>query len=222
MRLEVDEVRVHEIHVEDRPADRPLLSEAERERADRFYFERDRVLFTAAHAGLRRVLAEHLDGDPAGLGFEEDDLGRPGLVGVEGLHFSLSHSGDRALVAVACMPRVGVDVEVHRDRIELERLAERNFSLAERAELLECRGEDLVRGFFRIWTRKEAYVKALGKGLRHPLEDFDVNMGDQARFGSFRDGSDPARWSRVDLSLGANRAGALAVELPAVRVRLTR
>jgi 4'-phosphopantetheinyl transferase len=110
---------------------------------------------------------------------------------------------------------------VHRDRIDLQRLAARNFTPAELVDLDGLEGEDFRDGFFRVWTRKEAYVKALGQGLYHSLADFDVNAADEARFGAFRDGSDLERWSLIDLPLGPGRSGALAVELAAVRLRRT-
>ena len=217
-----DEVHVHAAEAFSvTSADRAVLSEEERDRTIRFYFERDRILFIAAHAALRRVLAAHLDENPAGLRFETDKRGRPHVVGKEGLHFSLSHSGDRALVAVARTPTVGVDVEVYRDGIDFERLAERNYTEAEREELAGLAGDELRLAFYRVWTRKEAYVKALGKGLYHPLADFDVSAGEQARFHAFRDGSSLDSWSLVDLALNGQRVGALAVKMNAPRLRRT-
>jgi 4'-phosphopantetheinyl transferase len=217
-----DLVVVHVLEVgEERPSDRALLSAVERGRADAFHFARDRALYTAAHAGLRRVLARELGAEPAELAFTVEEGGRPRLAGETGLHFSLSHAGDRALVAVARTPRVGVDVEVARPGVDVERLAARNYTASERAELAALAGDERRSAFYRVWTRKEAYVKALGKGLFHPLDAFDVSAGTPARFGGFRDGSRLADWSLFDLDLGAGRAGALAVELPAARVRLT-
>ena len=216
-----DEVRVVVVEVEPGAESwaRPLLAPAEVERADRFHFARDRVLFTVAHGALRRVLGAYLGADPAALAFEREAGGRPVLPGGE-LHFSLSHSGDRALVAVAPFPRLGVDVEVFRAGLDLARLAERNYTPAERGELAAA-GAD-PRAFFRVWTRKEAYVKALGKGLYHPLADFDVSAGPEARFLAFRDGSRLEGWSLVDLDLGPGRAGALAAGRPGARVVMTR
>jgi 4'-phosphopantetheinyl transferase len=219
--MSADLVVVHVFRVdEERAEDRALLSAGERARADAFHFARDRALYTAAHAGLRRALAGELGAEPAELAFTADPGGRPRLAGAAELHFSLSHAGDRALVAVARTPRVGVDVEVVRPDIEVERLAARNYTASERAELSALAGAERLLAFYRVWTRKEAYVKALGKGLLHPLDAFDVSAGATARFGGFRDGSRLEAWSLHDLELGAGRAGALAVELAAPRVRL--
>ena len=206
---------------EERAEDRALLSAEERERADRFHFARDRALYTAAHAGLRRALARELAARPEELCFAVDPGGRPRLLGASDLHFSLSHSGDRALVALARTPRVGVDVEVFRSGVDRERLAARNFSASEQGELLGLSGPEHERAFYRVWTRKEAYVKALGRGLYHPLDAFDVTAGEAARFVAFRDGSRPEAWTLLDLDLGRGRAGALAVELAAARLTLS-
>jgi len=219
--MSADLVVVHVLAVgAERPEDRALLSPGERARADAFHFARDRALYTAAHAGLRRVLAAELGALPAELSFTLEAGGRPRLAGAGELHFSLSHAGDRALVAVARTPRVGVDVEVERADVDVGRLSARHFTASERAELAALEDALRLKAFYRVWTRKEAYVKALGKGLFHPLDAFDVSAGAPARFAGFRDGSRLADWSLVDLDLGAGRAGALAVELPAARVRL--
>jgi 4'-phosphopantetheinyl transferase len=213
------EVLVHVLAVGDeRPEDRALLSAEERDRADRFRFAKDRALYTAAHAGLRRALARELAARPEELAFATEAGGRPRLLGGADLCFSLSHSGDRALVALARTPRLGVDVEVFRPGVDRARLAARNFTPAEQAELRALDGQHLEHAFYRIWTRKEAYVKALGRGLYHPLDAFDVSAGAEARFVAFRDGSKAEAWSLFDLELGAGRAGALAIELPAARL----
>jgi 4'-phosphopantetheinyl transferase len=217
----VEAVRVYVIAADvERAEDQGLLSAEERESAARFHFERDRRLYTAAHAGLRRALARELGADPREFAFAADAAGRPHLLGTTGLFFSLSHSGDRALVAVARTPRLGVDVEWLRAGIDRERLAQRNFTPREQAELLALPEEERYLGFFRVWTRKEAYVKALGKGLYHPLADFDVSASLAAHFLAFRDGSRLSDWSLCDLDLGPGRAGALAIERGAAAVEL--
>jgi 4'-phosphopantetheinyl transferase len=203
---------------DERPEDRAVLSAEERDRADRFHFARDRALYTAAHAGLRRALARELGAQPEELAFAVEPGGRPRLAGAPELFFSLSHSGDRALIALGRTPRLGADVEVFRPGVDRARLAERHFTERERGELAALgAGEDEL-GFYRVWTRKEAYVKALGRGLYHPLDAFDVSAGAAARFMAFRDGSLTEAWSLFDLDLGPGRAGAVAVELSAARV----
>jgi len=210
-------------------ADRALLSADELARADRFVFDRDSRLFVTAHAALRRILGAAVGVAPERLAFELEEHGRPRLAG-GGPSFSLSHSGDRALVALGDVDRgdgggaqrIGVDVERFRDGIDVERFAARNFTPFERAELAALHGAERLRGFFRVWTRKEAYIKALGKGLHHPLQSFDVTTGADARFAALRDGEPHGEWSLFDLDLGQRRAGALAVHPRCASVRIER
>jgi 4'-phosphopantetheinyl transferase len=217
------EVVVYVVRVErERAEDRAVLSAAELAQADRFVFARDRILYATAHAALRRVLGAVLGVAPGDVRFERDGSGRPLLAG-GGPAFSLSHSGDRALVAVRESGRIGVDVERLRDGIDVDRFAARNFTAFERAQIEACgAGGPAARrqAFFRVWTRKEAYVKALGRGLLHPLSAFEVTAGEPAGFHVFRDGERIEDWSLHDLELGPRRAGALAASPPSGRVRL--
>jgi 4'-phosphopantetheinyl transferase len=215
------EARVHVVRVGgERAEDRALLAPEELERVDRFLFARDRELFVAAHAALRRALGAALDVPPRELRFEREEGGRPRLADGE-LAFSLSHSGRRALVALARTPEVGVDVEARRrGGLDLERVAARSFSPAERAALAVLTSAEREEAFHRIWTRKEAYVKALGRGLYHPLDAFDVSCSADARFLAFRDGSRIDEWGLLDLDAGEGYAAALALRPAPRRVDL--
>jgi 4'-phosphopantetheinyl transferase len=155
-----------------------MLSSQERQRADRYVLERSRDRFIFARAALRRILADELGEDARELRILEGPHGRPELAGLP-LHFNVSHSQDKALIAVSSTARIGVDIEalapIERD------LVERFFSSAEQASLAALAGPDWERGFYRCWTRKEAFVKALGRGLSLPLEDFDVTIDENPR-----------------------------------------
>jgi 4'-phosphopantetheinyl transferase len=153
------------------PCDDDCLDEGERARAARFVFERDRRRFISAHAQLRRVLGRWLDRDPASLRFAVGAHGKPS---VDGLQFNLSHSADRALVAVHPSLPVGIDIEEMRE-VEFTAIAERNFSPAERADLAAA--PDVRAAFYRIWCGKEAFIKLIGEGLHFPLHAFDVDQG---------------------------------------------
>jgi 4'-phosphopantetheinyl transferase len=153
-----------------------VISREERARAAAFRFPRDRDRFIARRGRTRRLLASYL-GVPANeITFWHNAFGKPVVAGDEGLHFSLSHSNGVALCAVAWERAVGCDLEWRDDRLASPETAERLFSLKERQSLRALRGEDWIEGFFNCWTRKEAYVKALGQGLSHPLDGFDVSL----------------------------------------------
>jgi 4'-phosphopantetheinyl transferase len=133
----------------------------------------------------------------------------------------MSHSGDRALVALTAEGRVGVDLEVVRDVPDAPRIAERFFSNEECAAL-DALGREAWRGaFFLCWTRKEAFIKALGAGLSHPLDAFAVTVSPYAPARLLRaDGVDggPSAWSLRDLSGLPAYAAAVAAEHPDIDV----
>lgn len=193
---------------------REILSNDERERADRFRFEQDRVCYTVARGVTRRLLGHYSDTDPAELRFEYGAHGKPFLPGSP-LRFNVSHSRGLGLIAATWGRELGVDVEAIREDLANEKIAERFFSPGEVAALLALPREERIRGFFRCWTRKEAFIKADGRGLTRGLATFDVTLspGEPARL--LRTVPDPEevhRWSMLGLDPGPGYAGALCVE----------
>jgi 4'-phosphopantetheinyl transferase len=148
----------------DLAAARALLSDDERVRADRFVFDLHRDRFVMCRAWLRARLGEHLGRDPRAVRFEYGPAGKPALAGV-GARFNVSHSDRYALLALAEHGEVGVDIERIRPMRDMEQVAERVFSAAERAALDRVPAERRVDAFFAGWTRKEAYIKARGEGI---------------------------------------------------------
>ena len=151
------------------------LSDAERERAARFRFERDRRRFVVARARLREELAKRLGGRPEAVEFAYGDNGKPRLPN-QALQFSVSHCDDVALFAFSQTAQVGVDVEAIRPVREADAIAVQFFSPLEHAGYAALAPRDRLLGFFRVWTRKEAYVKALGVGFSMALERFDLSV----------------------------------------------
>jgi len=156
-----------------------LLSAAERERAGRFVFPRDARRFIVGRARLRQLLAERLDAHPEAIELVDGPHGKPMLAdrGREGdLRFNMSRSEEVAVYALALGREVGIDVEGIRILPDADAIAARWFSPAEH-EVYEALGpEQRVFGFFNCWTRKEAFVKALGEGLSYRLDRFDVTL----------------------------------------------
>lgn len=140
-----------------------LLSEEERDRAERFHRAADRERFVAAHAGLRMILGEQLGRAPADLDFASE-AGKPRLRG-SNLRFSLSHSGDYALVAVARDLEVGVDLERVPGELDVYALAARFYSPAEACRLASRPADQQGRAFIEMWVQKEALLKAHGLGI---------------------------------------------------------
>ena len=196
---------------------RELLSADERGRADRFHFVRDRQRFMASRALLRTILAALLTDDPASLTFSYSETEKPFLASTHansGITFNVSHSGGIALYAFARHREVGVDVEQVRRDIEVEPIARRFFSVFEQGQLFALPEEDRNEAFFRCWTRKEAYIKAVGKGLSIPLSQFDVSLGaveTNALLATRLDKAEAAAWMLQEVPAGAGYRAALCV-----------
>jgi len=154
----------------------PLLDDEEHRRAARFRFDRDRRRFVVRRARLREILGDRTGVAPARLRFETGLNGKPRLRG-EPCHFSASHSGERLLVAIGD-EELGCDIERIVPDFDWQPIAGRFFTMTEQRALLST--PDGLHGFFRCWTRKEAFVKGLGLGLSYPLDAFDVSIGDAA------------------------------------------
>ena len=208
--LEISPTSVEELHV--------LLDTAEKERARRFYFERDRRRYSVAHGVLRTLLGAYLHMDARSLRFITNAYGKPALdpdLQTDQLQFNLSHSHELALLAITRRREVGVDVEYKRSDIEYDELARHSFSPFEQKRLRALPAEMKNAGFFACWTRKEAYIKARGMGLSLPLDLFDVSLDptEPARLlASREDPHEVERWTLVNLQPGAGYAGALIAE----------
>lgn len=209
--LEIDETLLARL--------RAILADDERRRAERFHFEKDRRHFTAGRGALRIVLARYLARRPEEVRFAYSSYGKPRLMDTDNssnLRFNLTHSHGLALLAVTRGRDIGVDVERLRDmERDGEPLAERFFSPREAAVLRSLPPELRREAFFHCWTRKEAYIKANGKGLSLPLDQFDVSLHPDepaALLATHHDPPEARRWSLRSLHPGEGFVGALAVE----------
>lgn len=187
------------------------LAEDERARANRFHFDKHRRHFVAGRGFLRALLARYLNTTPEEVQFAYGPYGKPVLDGEHRentLRFNASHSGDWAVYAFVQDHEIGVDVEHIKPDFETEGIAERFFSALEVQTLYALADEEKPAAFFRCWTRKEAYIKALGSGLSHPLDSFDVTFapGEPAAL------SRAEGWSLFDLDVAPEYAAALAIE----------
>jgi len=153
-----------------------VLSQDELGRATRFRFEHLRRSFIVAHGTQRVLLSRYLKIEPAGIQFMYGTKGKPSISGKNNIRFNLSHSGDFALLAVTLNCDVGVDVEQTRPLPDFANIADRYFSREETSELISLPAEQRERAFFVCWTRKEAYIKAVGDGLSTPLDSFRVTL----------------------------------------------
>jgi 4'-phosphopantetheinyl transferase len=177
-----------------------------------------------AHGRLREILAARLEVSPETLQFGAAEHGKPHLAGPEarsGLHFNLSHSGDRGLVGWAEHRHLGVDIELWRPLGDEAALVRRFFSPAENAAYEALPESQRTQGFFECWTRKEAYIKAVGRGLGLALDSFDVSFGPGREplllRGSVQVHGDRA-WSMAAPELGRGASAAVILEGDACHV----
>jgi 4'-phosphopantetheinyl transferase len=195
---------------------RRVLSDDEQVRASRFHFEKDARRFTVARGSVRSILGAYTQSRAQDLRFVYSAQGKPSLHRpVSDIRFNVSHSRDLALLAVALGRDLGVDVEWKNKDIEVEKLAERFFSIQEHRSLLSQGPELKIAAFFRGWTSKEAFLKAQGMGLSRSLNSFDVdmNVGQPARLLATRpDATEADRWFLRELDVAEEYAAAVAVE----------
>ncbi len=198
---------------------RASLSADEQVRADRFHFDRDRRRYIVARGGLRSIIGRYLDLPPGRLMFEYGPYGKPRLspaLGQPELHFNVTHSHELAVYAITRALEVGVDVEYTDRRVlDMDQLAERFFSRNENAVYCALPAQDRRAAFFRCWTRKEAFIKAIGEGLSHPLDRFDVTLTpDRPPVILTINGEpvDTTAWSLFHLEPTADYIGAIAVQ----------
>ncbi len=206
-------------YADDRDTLAALLSLEEQARAARFAFERDRQRFILSHGLLRLILARYLGTGAGQIQFVTGVHGKPAVSGSIGMsippEFSLSHSGDYALVALAAERAVGVDVELCRPGVEALKLAQRFFAPGESQAIARLQGEAQQHLFYRYWTAKEAYLKGRGVGLSLGLDRFEILFDGPsfaARVWSTDSGAFDPGWLVQSLPVSDHLAGALAVE----------
>jgi 4'-phosphopantetheinyl transferase len=202
-----------------------VLTSGELQRADRFRFEHLRTSYVLAHGALRFLLGGYLRIDPANVTFRSGQRGKPYLADYGAVQFNLSHSCNVALIAVARNSELGVDVERIRSVGGLYSIASRFFSPAETAALLGLPEEQRHQAFFLCWTRKEAYVKAIGEGLHAPLDRVRVALepGAPARFlRVLKSYGVLSEWQLHDLAISPDCASALAYRDPVRKTVLLR
>jgi len=200
---------------------RELLTPEERARADRKRVPLDARRTLASRACLRLLLGHYLQTDPAEIALTANAAGKPqlasGAAGTVPLEFNVSHSGDWLVLAFSRGLPLGVDVEEERE-LEFDDLVRSFFSPPERAAWTGLPAAARRRAFFSAWTRKEAYVKALGLGLLKPLDSFAVACGPDDERGLIWCASDdtaPQRWQIVPVAVAPGYACALAVDTAA-------
>ena len=221
------ELTTDEIHVWCASLDQPVsqfqmlsqtLSPDERMRAERFHFEKGRNRFIVGRGILRTILGSYLNIEPNQLQFCYGYNGKPALTNISGqeiICFNSSRSNRLALYGFARGREIGVDIEQIHDISKMDQIVERFFSAKENPAFRTLAKSKRKEAFFNCWTRKEAFIKAIGNGLSHPLDKFDVSLvpGEPARLLRIQGDSKAAfRWTIQELKPAFGFAAAIAVE----------
>ncbi len=199
---------------------RQILSADECDRANRYKRPIDQHKAVVTRATLRSLLSRYLGQSPTSIQFISSDSGKPSVVEhSSGIRFNLSHSGDYCVYAIARDLEVGVDIEQIRPDFDGLPIARRFFAACESDALANASAEDRARLFSQYWTCKEAYVKAIGKGLSYGLADFEVTVGAEPKiFDSTRMEVDG--WTLRALEPPTGYVAALVSQTPLKNVRL--
>ncbi|MEZ4646802.1 MAG: 4'-phosphopantetheinyl transferase superfamily protein [Chloroflexota bacterium] len=207
--LPPDAVHVWRAHLE--PGQRVVdelahvLAADEQARAARFYFERDRRRYIVGRGVLRTIIGRYLAVPPQSIQFTYTAHGKPELAAAMGFPtfaFNVSHSQTLALFAFSWGRVLGVDIEFARDLQDAKDIARINFSPREFAVFCQLSPAQQQEAFFNCWTRKEAFIKAIGEGLSYPLHQFDVTFvpGEAAKLVYVaEDAAEAARWRLLAL-----------------------
>lgn len=197
-----------------------FLSADEVERANRFYFKEDRRQFVVRRGILKQIITKYLDIDPKDLLFGYNSFGKPFIhtdFQQYNLKFNMSYSKNMALYAISYEKEVGIDIEYLQKHIEFQQIIDRFFSQKEIEYIQKINSDQRKEEFFKIWTRKEAILKALGKGLSFPLQMVDVPINRSEfkfRFDNDGDHGKESLWHVRDLLPANNYIGSIAIERP--------
>lgn len=194
-----------------------LLADDELATAARYHFPVHRRRSIVRRGALRTILAGYLGAGPAAIRFIYGPQGKPALdEPAAAIHFNLSHSGELALVAVGQQP-LGVDLEQWRQVADADLVARRFFTPNEVAA--QRAAPDGNQLFLRHWTRKEAVIKAVGRGLSMPLNTFDISAADTGQIVQIDESGGEQRWRVRDLDPAEGYLAALASAGPIEHVR---
>ncbi|WP_304516729.1 4'-phosphopantetheinyl transferase family protein [Cecembia rubra] len=156
-----------------------ILSPEEKEKAFRFHFEKDRTAYIASRGMLRLFLSHYMEEKPESIQFEYNDFGKPFLkngIYDKKLHFNLAHAGNLVLFAFTSDQEIGIDVEFIREDFSIDTIVNNYFCSQEIQEIQKLDPSAAFTLFFKFWARKEAILKAMGKGLSFPLEKCNVSL----------------------------------------------
>ncbi len=206
-----------------------LLTEEEREKSGRFLFDRDRLRYIVTRVLVRETLSRYVRAAPVDWRFCESANGRPRIAEPEThagtMDFNLSHTDDLVIMAVRRGSGIGIDVENMERRVDVDSVSG-CFMSFEQAGLSGLPPELRRRRFFELWTLKESYVKACGRGLSVPLDAFGFDLAQPGNihpvFSGLNHPNDGRTWRFIEFSPSTQHTASLCVNGGGVMLRAFR
>lgn len=159
------ETHVWQVDLKDNLHSNHLLTQEEREKSARFRFSHDQNRYTISHSMLRLILSTYMNCNPSTLIFDQTKYGKPFLKGEKAFNFNMTYSGDVVCYMLSMKNDVGIDIEYMKPDFDWFRIARLYFSRKEVSYLEGLPSDKQAKGFFKLWTQKEALLKAEGIGL---------------------------------------------------------
>lgn len=198
------------------------LEPQEQQQAEKFHRPAFRQAYIHMHALMRHILAAYIPGEEAAaLRFNRGEFGKPYLGAVPELSFNLSHTGDWGLLAVTHTVPLGADIETIKPRAGLQGLVAKCFSVAEQQYWQQLDPQQQVTVFFEIWTRKEALVKAVGRGIALGLECCELELPNFNQFSNLPAACGTTQqWQILPITVAPNCKAALVVQGQQYEIRM--
>ncbi|MDQ3021351.1 MAG: 4'-phosphopantetheinyl transferase superfamily protein [Bacteroidota bacterium] len=217
MKIPANEIHIFQSTLEKTSAEiknsETILSNDELTKAYRYKFEADKNNYVVCRALLRSVLSEYLSIPAAHITFFYSEKGKP-YINNSSIKFNLAHSNNYTVFAFVFEEEVGIDIEYQRELRDALTIAKRYFSKSEVEEFENINSEKIKNAFFYCWTRKEAFLKAVGEGLSYPLADFSVTLkpGNPKIMWIKKKPDEIKKWSLHDIKVRENYISSLAIK----------
>lgn len=198
-----------------------LLGVDEQCRAEKFTNAKQRNQYVVAQGMVRTLLSRYTKTEPQEIIFGKEDYGKPYLISDRSIDFNLSHSGSKLAIAVGHQCSLGVDIEIWKPRLHLSGLVKKCFADEEIMFWEALPEEQKLQAFHDFWTKKESFVKAVGRGIAMGMNRCVISSKDPMRFLSIPDvyGS-PEDWKVIALNLGEGISGALSLPNRSCKIRI--
>lgn len=198
------------------------LSESEKEKANKFRFNKDKICNVLARGVLKKLLYSYCNTNS--LFIQYTKYNKPYINDLNNVRFNISHSKNYIIIAIAKNIDLGVDVEFINKNAVHEDVSKSFFSTEEQYELSMLKDSEKTEGFYRCWTRKEAFIKALGTGLSFPLDKFVVSLHPyKAELLKTKwDENEKKQWLLKSFTPNPDYVGAIATKAKKVKIRLLK